>query len=279
MSSSNRIVLIVLPIVALIGVFWFLILAPKRERATELESQASQLESQVSEQEQLAASAETARKDFPRAYRRLVVLGKATPQDDDTASLLLQLNRIADNSGVDFLALKTAEESGDSSAAPPPPAPSAAPGESAPAPVDSEPAAPVSQPATEASAALLPIGASIGPAGLPVMKYTLEFEGNFFRLADFIAGIDDLVATGAKGHIGVRGRLITIDSFDLVPLDESIGANPVLNAEFTVTTFLTPAEEGATGGASPTGPAPVTGPQPASATPSVPENATASTTP
>jgi hypothetical protein len=267
--SARRTVLAVLPLIAVAIAFWVLLLGPKREEASELESDLTALQAQVDEQEQLAANAEAARKDFPRAYRRVVVLGKAAPEDDDTSSLLVQLNRIAQSSGVDFVSLE-AEEGAAATPAPAPTTPqtpadtaeaseqqaeNAGEGEAAPAP-----AAP-----TEASAASLPIGASIGPAGLPVMKYALNFEGGFFELADFLAGLDAMVRTTSDG-VRVRGRLMTVDAFDLTPLDivDSTPSDPRLAANVTVTTYLTPAEEGVTAGASPTGPAPATEPQPAS---------------
>jgi hypothetical protein len=281
--NARRTVLAVLPLIAAAIAFWILLLGPKREEASELESDLTALQAQVDEQEQLAANAEAARKEFPRAYRRVVVLGKAAPEDDDTSSLLVQLNRIAQSSGVDFVSLE-AEEGAPAAPAPAPTTPqtpadtaeaseqqaeNAGEGEAAPAP-----AAP-----TEASAASLPIGASIGPAGLPVMKYALSFEGGFFELADFLAGLDAMVRTKSDG-VRVRGRLITVDGFDLTPLDivDSTPADPRLAANVTVTTYLTPAEEGVTAGASPTGPAPATEPQPASTATSPPTStATAST--
>ena len=272
-------ILVALPILALVAAFWLLVLSPKREQASELEAEAESLQAQVTEQEQLAAAAETARKDFPRAYRRLVVLGKATPGDDDTSSLLVQLDRISADAGVDFVSL-TAEggDGGDAAPAPAPPQTPATAAEGAEQQVENveagEPA--TAAPATEANAALLPIGASIGPAGLPVMKYSLSFEGDFFALADFLKGIDNLVTTSSDGHVGIDGRLITVDNFELAPVGEP-GPSPVLGATFTITTFLTPAEEGATGGASPTGPAPVTEAQPASTAPPADDSATAST--
>lgn len=276
MRSSTRPILIFLPVVAAAVAFWLLAVSPKRQEASDLEARVSELQSQVEEQEQLAESAEAARNDFPRAYRRVVVLGKAAPEDDDTSSLLVQLNRVADSSGVKFVSLQT-QAGADAAAtaapaAPQTPADTAEQSEQRVENVDGSPPSP-----TEASAALLPIGASIGPAGLPVMKYSLSFEGDFFRLADFLAGIDDMVRTRADGSVGVRGRLMTVDSFDLSPLDTGSTGGPELAADFTITTFLTPAEEGVTAGASPTGPAPATEPQPASATPAVDPSTTAST--
>ena len=173
MSSTNRTILIVLPLLALVAAFWLLVLGPKREEATELENKAAGLSLQVEQQELAARAAEAARQDFPRAYRRLVVLGKATPSDDDTASLLVQFDEIAADSGVKFLSL---DSNGDAGGAPPPPAPAdpqtpADAAESSEQQVaNAESAAPPAAPAaaTEESAAGLPIGASIGPAGLPV---------------------------------------------------------------------------------------------------------------
>jgi hypothetical protein len=276
MTGANRILLAVLPLAATAIAFWLLMLSPQRQEASDLETQVTDLQIQVDEQEQLAADAEAAREDFPRAYRRLVVLGKAAPEDDDTSSLLLQLNRIASSSGVAFVSLEATEGGGEAAApapaAPqPPPDPAASSGQT----VGQPSAAPLAPP-SEATAALLPIGATIGPAGLPVMKYSLTFEGDFFRLADFLAGIDDLVKARNDGSVGVRGRLVTVDRFELTPVGSGPSRNPVLSASFEITTFLTPADEGATAGASPAGPAPVANPQPpAAAEPS--ESATAST--
>src|SRR5262249_39590828 len=52
---------------------------------------------------------------------------------------------------------------------------------------------------------LLPLGASIGPAGLNVMPYDLTFNGSFFDVADFIGGVDSLLAT-KKTNAGGDGR-------------------------------------------------------------------------
>ena len=279
MSPPVRTIVYALPLVAVVLAFWFLALAPKREKASELESEAATLQGQVEAQEQLAVAAETARKDFPRAYRRLVVLGKATPSEDDTSSLLVQLQGVADDADVNFLSLLVQE--GATEATPPPPAEPQSAGQVAEGSeqqvADAEAgAAPTPAPATEATAAILPIGASIGPAGLPVMKYTLTFSGDFFHLADFVEGLDDLVTTRGDGHIGVKGRLLTIDGFTLTPEGEP-GENPTLSAEFQVTTFLTPPEEGVTAGASPTGPAPPTQPQTVGAPAAPQDTQTAST--
>lgn len=272
MSSSNRLILTLLPLAALVVGFWLLVLGPKREEASALQTQVDGLQGQIAGQEQLVLAAEAAREDFPRAYRRLVVLGKAAPEDDDTATLLLQLERIADDAGVKFASLEASSdgEAAEAAVAPEPQTPAATAEESeqevASAEAGTE-AAPAAAPATEAQASLLPIGATIGPAGLPVMRYELIFDGDFFHLADFIDGIDRMVKSRPNGSVGIDGRLITIDSFELSPADEESSPNPQLSANFSITTFITPADQGITAGASPTGPAPVTATAPVSGAP------------
>ena len=109
--------------------------------------------------------------------------------------------------------------------------------------VDTPAPAPV---ATEAAAASLPIGATVGPAGLPVMPYELQFQGDFFQIADFVAGLDKGVSAGKKGEVSVDGRLMTVDGFSLTR-DLQKGF-PSLLANFAVTTYVTPTEEGLTAG-------------------------------
>jgi hypothetical protein len=243
MSQSNRIVVAMLAVVVLAIAFWMLLLSPRKEEV-------SKLDKQVAKQEQLLAAHQAevqrglaAQKAFPSSYRDLVVLGKAAPADDDTASLIVQLSRIARHSGVRFETFVLAPASGGESETPEPVA----------APAPGEPATFTSP--TEVAASTMPIGASIGPAGLAVMPYTLTFKGNFFNVADFIHGLDSLVQSNNE-KVEVTGRLITINSFKLI--EDTVKKFPALEAEFTVTTFLVPPEQGVTAGATPSSPEPST---------------------
>jgi Tfp pilus assembly protein PilO len=234
--KSRSFVFAILGIVALAIVFWALVLSPKREEAKELGARVTSLEGSLSQHEAEIRQGEEAREQFPTEYQRLVVLGKAVPGDDDTASLLVQVSHIAERTGIEFRDIQLNASGGSTEAPAPAPAPSA----------EAEPASP-----TEASASLLPLGATIGPAGLGVMPYTLTFNGNFFKIADFIAGIDQLVKT-SNADVAVDGRLVTLDAFVLKP-DPTLGF-PALEGTFSVTTYITPPGEGVTGGASPESP-------------------------
>ncbi|HSR93292.1 MAG TPA: hypothetical protein VLK56_00360 [Solirubrobacterales bacterium] len=238
MSSSNRAVVAVLAIAVVVGGFWVLALSPKREEASKLDTQVEQVKGSLAQHQAEIVAAEEARTDFPAEYQHLVVLGKAVPGGDETASLLVQVNHIADHAGVRFsnLALSSegAGETSETAEAPPP-------AEASGAPVS----------ATEVAAATMPLGATIGPAGLGVMPYTLTFGGNFFQVADFIKGLDSLVKTKSE-KVAVDGRLLTVNGFSLQAAPK-LGF-PALEATFSVTTYLTPPGQGLTGGATPESP-------------------------
>lgn len=246
-KTTNVVIGAMLLVAALAAAFWILALSPKRGEASKLDAQVTQLESSLSQHEAEIATAEEARHEFPVDYQHLVVLGKAVPSEDETASLLVQLNRVSDKAGVRFQTLSLEAASGESESEEP--ALSTPSGE------------PVS--ATEAAASLLPLGAVVGPAGLAVMPYQLTFTGNFFKIADFIKGLDALVKT-TNEKVGVDGRLITVNGFTLG--EDSEAKFPSLQASFTVTTYLTPPSQGPTAGASSEGPAEPTEAVPASTT-------------
>lgn len=251
MKGSDRNVLVILPAVAVLAAIWFLGISPKRAELSELDAQISAAQAQVAEQEQVADFAAQARKKFPSSYRKIINLGKAAPSDSDTASLLVQLQGLADKSNVDFRTITLGGDVGEAPELPPAPEPPAAESAAPEAPPAEAPATPVA--ASEASASSLPIGAQIGPAGLPVMPYELVFAGDFFEISDFLEGVDAQVDTH-KASISVDGRLITVNGFTL-KRDQDKGF-PHLLASFSVATFIVPESEGPTAGASPSGPAP-----------------------
>jgi Tfp pilus assembly protein PilO len=240
MSSSNKVIVAMLAAVALAAAFWMLLLSPKRDEVSTLDKEVAQQQESLSLHREEAQRGREAEQEFPREYQQLVVLGKAAPAEDDTASLLVQLNRIADHSHVSFQVFTLAPASGTEEVEE----------EIEPPSTEEPPASP-----TEVAASTRPLGASVGPAGLAVMPYKLTFKGNFFHLADFIHGLDSLVET-KNSEVDVTGRLITINGFNIVP-DPARGF-PYLEAEFSVSTFLVPPEQGVTGGATPTSPEPLT---------------------
>jgi Tfp pilus assembly protein PilO len=255
-KSSNQLIASILIVGVLATAFFVLALHPAQQEASKLSGEAEQLSLSLSESRAKAAQALEAKHDFPADYQQLVVLGTAVPASDDTSSLLVELNRIADRSEVEFDSMQLGSGSGESLPAPAPtPAPTEPPASAASAGSSGAVPAAATVPPTEAAASLMPLGSTIGPAGLAVMPYDLTFTGNFFHIADFIKGLDSLVHTGGR-TVAVDGRLLTLNGFAL-NADPEVGF-PDLQATFSVTTYLTPPATGITAGATPSAPAPVT---------------------
>lgn len=262
-SESTRTIIAIFIVAALSLAFWVLVLAPKRKEAGDLEKQVTQLQSSLSQSQSDVLAGERAQREFPREYQQLVVLGKAVPAGDESASLLVQVNHISENSKVKFESLKvgTSTHSEEAPAAETPPATSTTTPEESKAKEGGTEASgseagstavpTASAVPTEAVASQLPIGAKVGPAGLSVLPYDLSFKGSFFHVADFIQGVDSMIHTGGS-DVAVNGRLVTVDGFSLAPGTE--GNYAKLNANFAVTTFLVPQSQGITAGASPTEP-------------------------
>lgn len=249
MKAEKKLAVAVIAVVVLAGAFWMLLLSPKREEASKLGKQVDQLKTSLAQHQSEAANALAAKREFPTNYSQLVVLGKAVPADSETPSLLVQLQHISEKSRVRFESISLDSEGGETGAVAEP-----AEGEAAPGSTET-----LVSP-TEVAASTSPLGASVGPAGLSVMPYTLTFTGDFFHVAAFIHGLDKLVKT-TNSNVSVDGRLITVNSFSLAPTP---GSSTNLQATFSVTTYLTPPEQGLTAGATPAGPPPgelVTGTQ------------------
>jgi hypothetical protein len=250
MKATDRSILVGLVILGLLACFWFMLLAPKRERAAELDTQVSDLQAEVAQQEQVADAAASSQQDYGRNYQSLIVLGKAAPADGDTPSLLAQFSELSEKSKTKFDSLILSDD------APPTPPPAAqtttdqnaeagTPTAGSAEPAPAEPAA-----ATEASAAVLPLGATVGPAGLGVMPYDVRFSGDFFQVADLLAGLDSLVGADDKGT-KVDGRLVTVNGFTMAPPEPGLKS---LNVDLSITAYVLPDSQGLTAGATPADP-------------------------
>lgn len=252
MKANNKLIVAMLAVVVLAGAFWMLLLSPKRQEASELGKQVETLESSLAQHQAEVSNALAAKREFPANYSQLVALGTAVPADSETASLLVQIQHIAEHSDVRFEEIDLDSEGTEAATVTTPE--STEEGTGAPA----ESASP-----TEVAASTMPLGASVGPAGLAVMPYSLKFTGSFFHVSDFIHGLDDLVKT-TNAKVAVDGRLITVNGFSLAASD--VGGFDNLQASFSVTTYLTPPEQGITAGATPAGPAPTATATPTAAT-------------
>jgi Tfp pilus assembly protein PilO len=260
MKRTDRTILLLLPAVALAIGFYLLAISPKQKELGELDTQIDTLTSRVSAAETEVAAAEDARKSFGSNYSEIVSLGSAVPEDSDQATLIYELTKISADAGVQFRSFELAD-SGDVAAEPAPAATTTTSTEDAPATADgtesttttTSESTTVSATPTEADAATLPIGATVGSAGLPVMPYKLRFNGSFFDMADFFASLDksvDVVDTEVNPE--VNGRLMTVNGFAMV--GDPIHGFPLVQASVALNTYIVPADQGLSAGATPAGP-------------------------
>jgi hypothetical protein len=248
-TSQRSLVLGVVGMVALVAAFYFLALAPKREQISVADDGIAQAEQRRSVAATAVAQAERARAGYQDDYATVARIGKAVPQDDDIASLVYQLETIAEKHDVDFRALKL---TGQTEA--PAPAAEQAPddadakkdekGEEATEPEATTPVAPVvAQP---------PPGAVVGTAGLLTVPFTFTFDGDYLKLQRFLNDVDGL-ANGKGEKISVRGRLLTVDGFSLAAAQEGF---PKLKALVSATAYLAPPSDSPTAASAPAGATP-----------------------
>jgi hypothetical protein len=259
-KSSDRTILIVLPLIALAIGFYLLVLAPKQREAGELQDKADSLSAEIQTSETAISTAEAARSSFAKNYADMVKLGTAVPEDDDQATLIHDLDAMGTDNDLDFQSFAVSEDAaGATTSAPAPPASGTDASSTSTDSTTTETSTTTTSAPTEASAATLPLGATVGPAGLPVTPYTLTYHGGFFDMAGLFSDLDNRVKVNDAGTDPIaHGRLMTVDGFAMSA--DPVKGFPSVAAEIAVTTYMVPADQGMAAGATPAGPAPVGSP-------------------
>jgi hypothetical protein len=160
---------------------YFLLISPQKGKAADLERQTAATQLQIDQYRILAAQAAATP---PIRVAELFRLTKAMPDSVDMAGLILELSRVARQSGIEF----------DS--------------------ITPQGTTPVS-----------------GYSNVPL---TVEFDGNFYELSDFLFRLRNLVRVHA-GELDAQGRLFLVDS---ISFGESTTAFPQIKASMTVHAFV-----------------------------------------
>lgn len=191
---------------------WFMLISPQRSKATELDTQIVDTNNAISAARALTLEA---KKGAEIRVADLFRLTKAMPDQTDMPGILLQLNQVAEDSGISFEQIT---------------------------------------PSTTA----MPVS---GYLAIPI---TVEFQGNFYDLSDFLYRLRNLVDV-RRGALDATGRLFAIDSIEFAeaspPGFPEIRAHLVIDA-FVFGTGTAPTvpgptgapTTGATGATGPTGP-------------------------
>ena len=100
-ERDRKIAIAIVPILLLVG-YWFLLLAPKRDAAAEASKELTKQTQRRDKAQTAANAARGAKTDFAADYAEIVRLGKAIPSGVDMPSLLVQLDRAAEGTGIRF---------------------------------------------------------------------------------------------------------------------------------------------------------------------------------
>jgi Tfp pilus assembly protein PilO len=230
MTGRDRIVVMVVCVLAVLGAAWVLVVSPERKQASKLDAQVSAAKAQLAGAEGQLDSARAAQAQYAAAYSSIVSLGKAVPAGQEVPSLIYQLSQATHQQNVEFASIAT-------------------------------PAVATSPPVGASNAATA--AASFSP-----MPFTFIFNGSFFSLEHLFKTLTGFTNRSSSDALQVKGRLLTIQSVKLAPQIEGSTAGATkgkLSGTITATAYQLPAGQGVTGGATPSSPA-GTGAAPASTT-------------
>jgi Tfp pilus assembly protein PilO len=215
MTTRDRIALMAVAALAVLGVVWLLAVAPERSKAAKLGTQVSAASAQLATTEGEATDARAAQERYTSAYASVVSLGKAVPASEEVPSLIYQLAQASDRKHVEFNSITTGGASGASASA----------GGSA------TPAAAV--------------------AGFTQMPFTFVFNGSYSDLYHLFQQLNKATVRTSSGGLQVSGRLLTLQGVKLEPVakEASGSGGEELTGTITATAYVLPASQGLTAGA------------------------------
>jgi hypothetical protein len=221
MTNRDRLVLISLSALAVLGAVWLLVVSPERKQAVSLKAQVDSASTQLATAEGQLTGARAAQARYASAYSSIVSLGKAVPASEEVPSLIYQLAQASNQKSVDFASISTGGSASSSSAA---------------------------------SAAATPAAG----AGFTQMPFTFVFNGSFSDLYHLFQQLNRFTTRTTAGGLQVSGRLLTIQSAKLAPSGAAgVSGKPStqLTGTITATAYVLPATQGLTGGATAVAPA------------------------
>jgi hypothetical protein len=244
MTGRDRIVVIGIVVLVVLGAAWLMVVSPERKHAAALSAQVSAASAQLQTADSQLANARRAQTQYAAAYASIVRLGKAVPPSEEVPALMYQIAQASNQKDVEFSSITTAG-AGSS---------------------------------TAASSAATPAQASTAPAGFTQMPFTFVFNGSFSDLYHLFQQLDRFTVRTTSGGLIVSGRLLTIASVKLTPSTVGTaqragkGGSEQLSGTVAATAYVLPASQGLTAGGTTSAPTPTATP---AATPTAPSSPTA----
>jgi hypothetical protein len=228
MTMRDRLMIMGIALLAVLGLAWYTVVKPEREKASKVSAEVQTARQQLASAETQASEALSARARYSTAYTSLVTLGQAVPASAETPALIYTLDKATHSNNIQFTSITNgASGSGSSSGS---------------------------------SSASSSATAAAQSAGLSQQPFTFVFNGNFIDLSKLLGQLEGFTVLSANGPLQVSGRLLTIDSVTLTPNTSEGGGSGKstsgqLTGTITATAYVLPASASALGGASASGPA------------------------
>ena len=216
MTGRDRLVVIIIAAIAIVGAAYLLVVSPERKKASTVSGELNSATARLTTAESKLAEARQAQARYSAAYASIVTLGKAVPTSEEVPSLIYELAQATHQKNIDFSSIVTGSGAGGA--------------------------------ASSSSAA----ATSAASAGFTQMPFTFIFNGTYADLEKLFATVDHNVVRSSSGHVRVNGRLLTIQSVKLGPLPSSGGnSKPTgeLTGTITATAYVLPATQSLTAGA------------------------------
>lgn len=203
MTLRDRLVLMSLLVLAVVGGAWVLIVSPERKKAAELGTQLATAKAQLSSAEGELANARREQSRYADAYGQIVSLGKAVPTSQEVPSLIYELAKVSQQKSVDFASIAVASSGG----------------------------------AASSSAT-----ASATASSFTALPFTFTFNGSYAGLEHMLRELQSLATRSASGKVYVRGRLLTVSGLKLTPVTEAGKSGQRLTAAITASAYMMPPE-------------------------------------
>jgi hypothetical protein len=223
MTGRDRLVVIIVAAIAIVGAAYLLVVSPERKKAASVSSEVSSASARLTTAESKLAEARQAQARYSAAYASIVTLGKAVPTSEEVPSLIYELAQATHEKKIDFSSIVSGTGAATSGAA-----------------------------ASSAGAA------AAASAGFTQMPFTFVFNGTYADLEKLFATVDRNVVRTSSGELQVNGRLLTIQSAKLGPLPSSGGSSKPSNeltGTITATAYVLPPTQSLTAGATAQAPA------------------------
>lgn len=193
MTARDRLMLIGIVTLVILGAAWMLVVSPARNQASKVQGEVVKMHEQVSQAQSEVQNAREAQQRYRGAYASLASLGTAVPASPEVPSLIYVLDHAANNQKVEFSSIANGGTSAAGS------------GGSGGGSTSS------SSPSSSAAGA----GAAAHSSPFTQMPFTFIFNGSYEDLIHLLTQLERFTVQSSNGTLRVSGRLLTIQSITL----------------------------------------------------------------